>query len=40
MLIEICGELQKEPYKLIKAYSEDMYMNCHNLAKHTEFYLG
>jgi hypothetical protein len=28
--------------KLIYNYSDDMYsvLNCHNVAKHTEFYLG
>jgi hypothetical protein len=28
--------------KLIEIYSEDMYrvLNCHNIARHTEFYLG
>jgi hypothetical protein len=28
--------------KLIQINSEDMYsvLNCHNVAKHTEFYLG
>jgi hypothetical protein len=36
--------LQKQLYNFgsLSIYSEDMHsvLNCHNIAKHTEFYLG
>jgi hypothetical protein len=44
ILRHIYRTFQKELYnfKLIQMYSEDMYsvLNCHNVAEHTEFYLG
>jgi hypothetical protein len=37
-----CTGCFKESFSTLKAYMEDMcsVFNCHNVAKHTEFYLG
>jgi hypothetical protein len=41
MLKQVVPKRALQLWKLAQIYSEDMYfvLNCHNVAKHTEFYL-